>query len=199
MGDGSIATLSWTAGGTETAWVLEYGTAIDFAGATSVEVSGTPSASLTGLTPETPYYARVKAVCGGDDGESQWSTTATFTPSDAYFLTVNDGTTTNEYVPVYGYYCDNYSRSQFIIPATALTDMQWGSITKLTFYSSNSSQNWGNASFKVYFTETDATTLSALADWNTLNEAYEGSLSISGNKMEVTLTNPYQYTGGVIY
>ena len=196
MGDGSIATLSWTAGGTETAWVLEYGTAIDFAGATSVEVSGTPSASLTGLTPETPYYARVKAVCGGDDGESQWSTTATFTPSDAYFLTVNDGTTTNEYVPVYGYYCDNYSRSQFIIPATALTDMQWGSITKLTFYSSNSSQNWGNASFKVYFTETDATTLSALADWNTLNEAYEGSLSISGNKMEVTLTNPYQYTGG---
>ena len=41
-GNGTIATLSWTENGTATAWTLEYGTAADFTGATSMEVTETP-------------------------------------------------------------------------------------------------------------------------------------------------------------
>ena len=72
------ATLSWTAGGSETDWVIEYGTASDFSGATSVNVSDTPTTTLTGLAAGTKYYARIKSDCGGGD-ESYWSNAISFT------------------------------------------------------------------------------------------------------------------------
>ena len=75
---GRAATLTWTENGSATEWVLEYGTTSDFAGATSVNVSETPNNLLTGLAPETQYYARVKASCSSTD-ESVWSNTINFT------------------------------------------------------------------------------------------------------------------------
>ncbi len=196
-GSGTIATLNWTAGGTETNWTIDYSTTADFSSnVTSTTATGTPTKDLTGLTAETMYYARVKADCGGGD-ESEWSTTCTFTPTNAYNITVNDGTTTNEYVPIYGYYCDNLTRSQFIIPATSLTAMQWGTINELTFYASNPSVDWGSAEFEVYVMETDETTLDALVDWTDMTKVMTaGSLSITGNQMVVTLTTPYHYQDG---
>ena len=194
-GDGTVATLNWTAGGTETAWVLEYGTASDFTGATSVNVSGTPSKNLTGLTAEATYYARVKADCGGGE-TSDWSATCEFTPTNTYNLTINDGSTTNGLVPVYGSWVDNKSYSQFIIPATALSTIQWGTINKLTFYSSSESASWSGAKFEVYMTETGETTLAALADWASMTKVMnEAHLEISGNQMVVTLDTPFQYMG----
>ena len=195
-GDGSVADLSWTETGEATNWILEYSTADDFTGATSVNVSGTPAQHITGLTAETTYYARVKADCGNADGQSEWSSTIHFTPTDAYFITVNNGTTTNQFVPVYGFYCDNYSRGQFIIPAEELTAMQNGFINKMTFYSTDENKSWGNASFKVYCGNIGETTLSALAEWNGLEEVYSGNLSVSDNQMVITFDNPYQYLGG---
>ena len=194
-GDGTVATLSWAENGAATTWTLEYGTAADFTGATPVTVEDAPTANLTDLTPETTYYARVKTVCGDDD-ESAWSNVINFTPTDSYLITLNDGTTTNSYVPVYGYYVDNYSRSQFIIPASELTALQWGTINKLTFYSSNNSINWGVAQFDVRLKEVDYTTIDALEDWDGMSLAYHGSLGISGNVMEITFDTPYTYMGG---
>ena len=195
-GNGSVATLSWTEPGDAAAWVVAY-KAEGEDNFTEVNVTENPY-TLTGLTPETAYTAKVKAVCGGEDGESAWSNTVTFIPTNAYSLTVNDGSTTNSYVPVYGMWVDNYSKSQFIIPATELTAMQYGIINKLTFYSSNANVSWGNAEFEVYMTEVDKTTFddATLLDWATMDKVMNaGSLSISGNKMEVTLDATYQYLG----
>ncbi len=195
QGNGSIATLSWVAGGTETAWVLEYGTASNFAGATSVNVSGTPSKDLTGLTPETTYYARVKADCGGGD-ESDWSAAIKFIPTNAYKLTVNDGTTTSSYIPFY-YYVGSYTpRSQFIIPSSELSSVQWGSITKLTFYNSSTLVNYGSANFSVYVGEVTYSTMSTFADWSSLTEVYTGTLAVSENEMEISFSSPFVYKGG---
>ena len=52
-------------------------------------------------------------------------------------LTVYDGTTTNGIVPIYGYWVDNKSKSQFIIPATTLANISNSRISKLTFYKAN--------------------------------------------------------------
>ncbi|MBR5725169.1 MAG: hypothetical protein IKX56_00375, partial [Muribaculaceae bacterium] len=38
-------------------------------------------------------------------------------------LTVYDGTATNQYIPMYGYYFDDYTKSECIIPASQLTAM----------------------------------------------------------------------------
>ncbi len=74
---GRTATLSWTENGTASNWVLQYATASDFTGATSVTVSGTASKELLGLSPETKYYTRVKSVLGNE--ESSWSDVTDFT------------------------------------------------------------------------------------------------------------------------
>lgn len=59
---GNSAIVTWTAGGDETAWQVEYKTAAD-ADWTVAEVSTTTYA-LTGLTDGTAYQVRVKALCG---------------------------------------------------------------------------------------------------------------------------------------
>ena len=188
-GDGSVASLSWDNNGTE-AWQLCLN------GDTNnlIDITDNPY-ELTNLTPEQTYTAMVRAYCDVDD-QSAWSNTITFTPTDAYSITVNDGTTTNSYVPIYGTYVDEITKSQFIIPAVNLAAMQFGTINKLTFYASNENVSWGAAQFEVYLTETSATTLSNLADYSGMTQVYAGSLSISNNKMEVTFTNPYIFLGG---
>ena len=204
QGDGTVATLDWTAGGTETDWVLEYGTASDFSGATSVNVSTRPTLDLTGLTPETTYYARVKADCGGGDQSDWCNDICTFTPSDNLAFTVNDGTSTNEYVPFYGYYADSNTDGLFIIPATSLASIQWGTITKLTFYvSSPASNTFTNSSgvsaaFEVYMTETSDTVISGTTiSFDGMTKVLNATnLVINNNMMEITLDNPYEYLGG---
>ena len=75
---------------------------------------------------------------------------------------VADGTTTNTYIPIYGLWADDYTRSQFIYPVSMLEDLTAGSqITSLTFYSSTASQNWGAATFDVKLGEVTETTLSS--------------------------------------
>ena len=187
-GDGTVATLSWTSDAD--AWQICLN-----GDETNLIPATTNPYPLTGLTPETTYTAKVRTNCGSE--QSDWSNEVTFKPTNAYQLTVNDGTTTNGYVPIYGYYVDDITKSQFIIPAENLADMAWGTINKMTFYASNSSVNWGNAQFEVYMTETDETTLSELADYSTMTKVMNaGSLSISGNQMVVEFDTPYQYMGG---
>lgn len=110
-------------------------------------------------------------------------------------LTVHDGTATNDSVPVYGYYADSYLRCQMVYPAAELSVMTGGTISGMTFYASQSSVNWGVASFEVKLTEIESATLSDY-DGSASTTVYTGSLSISGNQMTVTFTTPYTYHGG---
>ena len=189
-GDGTVATLGWTENGTATAWQI----CLNGDTANLITATSNPY-NFTGLTPETDYTVMVRANCDVND-QSAWSSAITFTPTNAYFLTVNDSTATNGNVPIYGYWVDNITKSQFIIPATDLTTIQYDTITKLTFYASNDDVNWGNAEFDVYMTETTGTSVAALADYTTMSQVYAGTLSISNNKMVVNFATPYVYMGG---
>ena len=188
-GDGTVATLSWTSDAD--AWQICLN-----GDETNLIPATTNPYTLTGLTPETTYTAKVRANCGSE--QSDWSNEVTFTPTNAYSITVNDGTTTNGYVPIYGYYCDASIVSQFIMPAEGLAAMKWGTINKLTFYAA-ADKDWGAAQFEVYMTEVDYTTFpsTTLVDWTTMDKVMNAaSLGISGNQMVVNLDAPYQYTGG---
>ncbi|MBR5725288.1 MAG: hypothetical protein IKX56_00985, partial [Muribaculaceae bacterium] len=109
-------------------------------------------------------------------------------------LTVHDGSATNGYVPVYGYYADAYLKAEFVMPADELTAMSNGDITAMKFYASQSSVSWGSANFQVFMTEVGSTSISAFNGPGTV--VYEGALSISGGEMNVTFTTPYHYNGG---
>ena len=189
-GDGTKATFSWTETGSATEWQL----CLDGNEDDLITMTTNPF-TYNRFTPEQTYSAKVRAYCDAVD-QSSWSNTVTFTPTDAYLLTVNDGTNTNAAVPVYGYWADQFSKSQFIIPADDLAAMAFGTINKLTFYSSNASVAWGVAEFEVYVKEVSYTTFEAVEDWTTMELVKSaGALSVNGNIMEVTLDNPYQYLG----
>ncbi|MBO6026656.1 MAG: fibronectin type III domain-containing protein [Bacteroidales bacterium] len=194
------ATLSWTNGATETAWVAEYATDANFTqNVASVNVATNPY-TLTGLTPETTYYARVKADCGGDD-YSAWSNACSFMPSAIHTVIINDGTTTNTNVPFRSSIASTTNvKSQFIITSDVLENVAGNHITGLTFYTSDyyPTASYPGAVFKVYLSPTDMTEFSNTTpvDWNTLTEVYSGNLSISDNIMVVSLSAPYLYTSG---
>ena len=111
-------------------------------------------------------------------------------------LTIHDGTTTNSYVPVYGFYADAYLKAEFVVPANDLVDMTGGTITSMKFYATQSSVSWGNANFQVFLTEVDNESISAFEGVDNAVTVYQGSLSIANNEMVVTFTQGYQYTGG---
>ena len=124
-----------------------------------------------------------------------------------YKITVNDDTNTNPNVPFSSQYCKQGAHSQFIIPAADLTDMQWGAIHKMTFFSNTASVSWDNVEYNVYFAEVDFTTFED-GDWisgSSIIYDYHGKLvyssgvSVSDNKMEITLDTLYPYYGGNLW
>lgn len=110
-------------------------------------------------------------------------------------LTVHDGSVTNGYVPLYGYYTDAYLRMEMIYPASELSNMTGSDIQSMKFYANQTNVTWGNASFKVFLTEvSDVTINSFFGPAGTV--VYEGALSIIDGEMNVTFTTPYTYNGG---
>ena len=112
----------------------------------------------------------------------------------------NGGTNTNQYIPLYGYYCDvSGTQSQFIIPAAALENMTDGTISKLTFYCSNSSLSFGSGVYEVWLEEVEETEFTSTS-YHTYGESavlvYRGALSASNNMMEITFQTAYEYGGG---
>ncbi|MBQ3354121.1 MAG: choice-of-anchor J domain-containing protein [Bacteroidales bacterium] len=157
---------------------------------------------------KNPGYAFVNWTLNGEEVSTSATYSFTVTGAAEYVanfeessvedidLTVFDGTLTNGYVPVYGFYADAYLKSQTVYPAEALTEIAGGTITSIKFYSSNENVSWGAASFQVYMTEVPETTLSDFVELDPSTMVYEGSLSIVDNEMVVTLLTPYIYRGG---
>ena len=193
------ASFTWTNGSNETAWQIAYSTTSGFDpdGVTPVDVTEKPY-TLTGLTAETTYYARIRADYGSGN-YSKWSTEETsFKPSAAINTTINDGSSSNGYVPFYGSYADtDGTMSQFITPSSSLTAIQDRQITKLTFYGT-ANLNFGTAKFKVYMKETDATSFANTTfDWTDMEEVADASVSTdSEGKMVIELESPFDYSDG---
>lgn len=152
----------------------------------------TNSYNLTGLTGGTLYYVYVRTIKGGD--KSKWSTVCSLTPGT---LTINNvSTTTNNYVPIYGNYMDDHSRSQFVLPKASLTSLSGTQITKIVFYgTANNTAKFANKTFDVYMKEVDDAFISTLSDWASLEQVYSGNLTIIDGKMTIILDEGFDYSG----
>ena len=114
-------------------------------------------------------------------------------------LTVNDGTTTDEYVPVYGYYVDTQGiTSEFIIPANTegMSGMVGGTISKVTFYLSGSPATWGSPTIQLYLGEVEGTTLSGVNGPTNFTVVKTMVWSNQQSTIEVEFDEPYTYGGG---
>jgi len=189
------ATLTWVAG-SASSWEV----AINTTGTTPTEAGTVVNAAtydFSELTAETTYYAFVREKDG--DNYSNWSAACEFTPSAYTYLTVNDGTATNNYIPIYanGIWSSTKVASQFLILSTALTDMVNCELKKMTFYSSSDANDFGGGKFEVYLAEVNNTTISSTKDWTEMTKVFnEGTLSVSGGKMTIVFDNAFEYKGG---
>ncbi len=115
-------------------------------------------------------------------------------------IQIGTGTTTNSYIPIYGYY--DYSVSQQIVLQSEYADQNGiaGNITKIRWYvasNAGSSSTWNT--WAVYIGHTTKTAYTGSTDWIPLNTAtlvYDGAISpTNGQWMEVTLTTPFNNNG----
>ena len=112
-------------------------------------------------------------------------------------LTIHAGTTTNGFVPIYGYWADAYQKCEMVYPATDLVDiLPSATINGIKFYASQTDVSWGLASFQVFVKEVDDATISAFNGTDGATIVYEGALSIVNKEMSITFSTPYTYNGG---
>ena len=116
-------------------------------------------------------------------------------------LTMYDGTTTKNTVPAYIFYFDEFTRSQFVIPADDLVEMLGSSITSMTFYTNYTNIPYNTVSpADVYLKEVDYTSISAFESKSSATSVYSGFFDIvstdNGGKMTINFNTPYTYQGG---
>ena len=153
----------------------ETGTLLDVAENSTVTITAEPGFKLANVTAS---YKEKSA--GGASGD----------------LTVYDGGDTNGYVPVYGFYADAYLKSEFVMPASDLTDMAGSDINSMKFYLSTPASEAWTSTFQVFLKEVTETGISAYSGTADATVVYEGTLDGTGSEMEITFTTPYHYNGG---
>ena len=117
-------------------------------------------------------------------------------------VTVYDGTATNQYIPMYGYYFDDFTKSECIIPASQLTAMTGCTVSSITFYPSSvgtTNSTWGNAVQTVFLKEVSGTTLGG--SYSGMNGATTVKVAaldmpVAGEAYTITFDTPYTYNGG---
>ncbi|MBO7616100.1 MAG: leucine-rich repeat protein [Bacteroidales bacterium] len=116
-------------------------------------------------------------------------------------ITMYEGTATSYYVPAFIFYFDDFTRSQFVIPAADLTAMKGTPISSMTFYTTSSNVPYTTvSSADVYLKEVNYTTISAYESKSSATTVYSGTFSVmstgSGGEMTINFSTPYYYNGG---
>ncbi len=118
-------------------------------------------------------------------------------------LTVYDGTGSNGYVPTYMGYWDDFTRSQYVIPAADLAEMNGATISALTFYTTTQNVPYTSVSTAdVYLMEVGYTAISAFEPKANATIVYQGTVSVvtneagDGGEMTIEFATPYVYSGG---
>ena len=119
-------------------------------------------------------------------------------------LIVNNGTTTNDYIPFRGGYADYGTKGQFIIPSADLSQIgDGGTISALKFYSdATSTQNYFGTSVIVEVGEVTQSSFSSASSaafvTTGLTTVYSGTTlsRAADGTMTITFANDYTYHGG---
>ena len=162
------------------------------------------SASVTeGENGKMVLYEESFKGLGGPDMTNRYTGPTLSTRGDRVEteLTVYEGTATNNYVPAYMFYFDDYTRSQYVIPAEDLAEMGGTTISSVKFYTTSSNVPYTSLStVDVYLMEVGYTTISAFEPKSSATIVYSGTLDVvsagDGGELTIEFTTPYAYNGG---
>ena len=184
------ATLSWTGDAAVTYEVSYKPGSADIWATTTV--TGT-TATLTGLTANTTYFARVKAVC---DVNNTYSNEISFFATNGLSCadyTISEENGNGYYTPVNDFYKNSHSE-QIYTPSEVGTA---GNITKISFNYQGSSTMTKKTNVKIYLGHTNKDEFTSTSDWITtgLTLVYTGNLNCSHGWNEFVLDNGFLYNG----
>ena len=116
-------------------------------------------------------------------------------------VTVYDGTSTSGYIPAYVFYFDDFTRSQFVIPASDLTAINGNTIQSMTFYTNAANVPYTTvSSADVYLMEVGYTSINAFEPKASATIVYSGYFNIvsegDGGTMTINFNTPFTYNGG---
>lgn len=177
------ADLTWTPGRSETEWEVKY----DLEGfnpnvsGTSIIATSNPL-NLTGLQSGTYYDVYVRALCGGTDGNSEWS-------SVSNFRTLCDVVNTLPYIEDF----NSYGTGVGTFPTCWERNTTNSTTTKYPYISSTYSYNSPGA---LYFYSTSSTynivTTPRLNNINTLQATFKLYKTSAAYQLQVgVMTDPY--------
>lgn len=119
-------------------------------------------------------------------------------PAWAETLTVCDDTSTNNYVPFYGYYADAVQRGQMIYPSSYLEDLTGKEISQMVFYLKSIGTSGSNVGdWIVSLATTEAETLTAIDETTTLTQVFSGAITHDATNKTITIKfdEGFVYTG----
>ena len=179
---GTTATLSWTENGTANAWQI----CLNSDETNLINVTTNPC-TLTELTAEAAYTAKVRANCG--DEQSNWSNVVSFVPSNA--TVIGSGSSNSQNLPTNNFY--KYSLTQQIYTPAELGAA--GSILSVAFYKDNTVEC--NRNLDIYMVSTTKSSFSSGSDWisvSSANKVYSGTVSFADNAWTTIMLNtPFEY------
>ena len=116
-------------------------------------------------------------------------------------LTLYDGTATNLVVPIYVGYFDEFTKSQYVIPASELADLAGGDILAIKYYTTSDNIPYTTeAPVDIYVKEVDYTILTAYESKEDCQVVYSGTVEFeatdSGGECVIKFATPYEYNGG---
>ena len=95
-----------------------------------------------------------------------------------------------------------YTRSQYVIPASLLTDMSGGKIHALKFYTTSSDDYTTLSDVDVYIKEVSYTSMTTFESKSNCTMIYQGKLHFNpaasggGGELIIAIATPFQYGGG---
>ncbi|MGN0033479.1 MAG: choice-of-anchor J domain-containing protein [Candidatus Limimorpha sp.] len=130
----------------------------------------------------------------GENAELKWKGGETGGFVGEYTVCEGDATETN--IPVYGLYLDDYARSEFIIPAEMIEEIEGATINGLRFYIQTPATVAWTAILNVYMTDVDNTTMTAYTGSENATIVYTGLLDGTATEMNISFDQPFVYEGG---
>ena len=115
----------------------------------------------------------------------------------AQSVTVANGTETNGYIPVYGWYLDANQHNQVIYPESMLTDLVGENINMMLFYLANApDEPWTSTITLRLGITPNASFTSATHDNSPTSQIYSGNMTVNNGVLAFVLDSTFTYTGG---
>ena len=107
----------------------------------------------------------------------------------------------DNHIPAFIFYWDDFTKSQCVIPASELTALTGKEITSMKFYTNSNNVPYASVSTADFFLkEVESETISDYIDKADATIVYSGTVNIvaagDGGEMTITFSTPFTYNGG---